>query len=98
MKRVFFGNLYVTCYLKLIQDVDKKIRTREEETDPTAQCIQIRLGVKKTVSGKNNGVFRAIQGRCTSSCRTSIRRKQKHLKWVIPPTALVKLYSVASLL
>ena len=59
-------------------------RTREEETDPTAHCIQIRLGVKRTASGKNEGAYRAIQGRCTS-CR--IRRKKNNSKWVTPPTA-----------
>jgi hypothetical protein len=31
-------------------------RTREEETDPTAHCVQIRLGVKKTLSGKNKAL------------------------------------------
>jgi hypothetical protein len=59
-------------------------RTREEETDPTANCFQIRLGVKRTAGGKNKGAYRAIQGRCTS-CR--IRRKTNNSKWVTPPTA-----------
>jgi hypothetical protein len=71
----------------LIPQIDPRPRherTREEETDPTAHCVQIRLGVKKTLSGKNKGLERAIQGRCTS-CR--IRKKLKHLKGNSTPTS-----------
>jgi len=59
-------------------------RTREDERDPTAHCIQIRLGEKKTLSGKHRGIFRAIQGRCTS-CR--IRKKNRASKGRAPNTA-----------
>jgi hypothetical protein len=40
--------------------------------------------VKKTMSGKNKGLERAIQGRCTS-CR--IRKKLKRLKGNSTPTS-----------
>ena len=32
MKRVFFGNLYVICYLKLIQDLDMKGQGKKRQT------------------------------------------------------------------
>ena len=75
---------FVCHLLPQIDPRPRHERTREEETDPTAHCIQIRLGVKRTASGKNKGAYRAIQGRCTS-CR--IRRKKNNSKWVTPPTA-----------
>ena len=75
---------FVCHLLPQIDPRPRHERTREEETDPTSHCIQIRLGVKRTASGKNKGAYRAIQGRCTS-CR--IRRKKNNSKWVTPPTA-----------
>jgi len=59
-------------------------RAREADVDPTAHCHQIRLGVKKTKTGRNKGLERAIQGRCTS-CH--IRQKKNGLKGNSPRTA-----------
>jgi hypothetical protein len=72
----------------LIPQIDprpRNARTREDEgTEPTAHCFQIRLGVKKTASGRNRGAERAIQGRCTS-CH--IRKKLRGEKGNSPRTA-----------
>ena len=49
----------IILVLSLIPQIDPRPRherTREEETDPTAHCVQIRLGVKKTLSGKNKAL------------------------------------------
>jgi hypothetical protein len=44
--------------------------------DPSSQCVQIRLGLKKVVTGINKGTMRAVQGRCTS-CRARNKKQEK---------------------
>jgi hypothetical protein len=75
---------FVAALIPQLDPRPANARTREDERDPTAHCIQIRLGEKKTLSGKHRGIFRAIQGRCTS-CR--IRKKNRASKGRAPNTA-----------
>ena len=79
------GNGGIPHFIPQIDPRPRNARTREDEgTEPTAHCFQIRLGVKKTASGRNRGVERAIQGRCTS-CH--IRKKLRGEKGNSPRTA-----------
>jgi hypothetical protein len=75
---------FVSHLIPQIDPRPRHERQREEETDPTARCIQIRLGEKRTVSGKHKGMMRPIQGRCTSC---GIRKKLKKLTGNSPRTA-----------
>ncbi len=75
---------FVCHLLPQIDPRPRHERTREEETDPTARCTQIRLGQKTTLCGKQKGLMRPIQGRCTSC---GIRKKLKQLTGNSPRTA-----------
>ena len=68
---------FVCELIKQLDQVPRQERNREDNiVDPSANCVQIRLGQIKVVSGVNKGNSRAIQSRCTS-CRA---RNKKHEK------------------
>ncbi len=63
----------------LIPQIDPRpshMRIREDVADPTARCVQIRLGEKKIKTGTNVGTYRAVLGRCTS-CRARNKSQGK---------------------
>ena len=55
---------------------DEREVRRDNMVDPSSQCVQIRLGLKKVVTGISKGTNRAVQGRCTS-CRARNKRHEK---------------------
>ena len=68
---------FVCALIKQLDQTPTHERNREDDVvDPSSQCVQIRLGLKKVATGINKGTMRAVQGRCTS-CRA---RNKKQLK------------------
>ena len=76
---------FVCELIKQLDQVPRQERNREDNiVDPASNCVQVRLGEIKVVSGVNKGNSRAIQGRCTS-CR--IRNKKQEKRGRAPKTA-----------
>ena len=76
---------FVCELIKQLDQVPRQERNREDNmVDPASNCVQVRLGEKRVVSGVNKGNSRAIQGRCTS-CR--IRKQKQEKRGRAPKTA-----------
>jgi hypothetical protein len=76
---------YVCVLLKQLDQTPRHERNRENEIDPSARCVQIRLGATKILSGINKGTRKAVQQRCTS-CRARNKKLEKrgrspHTAW-----------------
>jgi hypothetical protein len=76
---------YVCVLLKQLDQTPRHERNRDNEIDPTARCVQIRLGATKILSGINKGTRKAVQQRCTS-CRARNKKLEKrgrspHTAW-----------------
>ncbi len=68
---------FVCDLIKHLDQTPRHERNREDHmVDPSLQCVQIRLGLKKIVTGINKGTMRAVQGRC-ASCRARNKRQEK---------------------
>jgi hypothetical protein len=67
---------YVCELLKQLDQTPRHERNRENEIDPAAGCVQIRLGVTKILSGINKGNHKTVQQRCTS-CRARNKKWRK---------------------
>jgi hypothetical protein len=67
---------YVCVLIQQLDQTPRHERNRENEVDPTATCVQIRLGQKRIMSGLHKGGLKAVQGRCTS-CRIRNKKLEK---------------------
>ena len=68
---------FVCALLKQLDQTPRHERNREDNiVDPSSQCFQIRLGLKRVATGINKGTMRAVQGRCTS-CRARNKKQEK---------------------
>ena len=51
---------FVCVLVKQLDQTPRHERNRENETDPSGKCVQVRLGEKRIMSGINKGTSRAV--------------------------------------